>query len=409
MFTATTETVSVQIRFLGRLHQKITYKRNVNVIALTCLPFKSVPINSSNLSERTRLQLLCDLSPESPVRSVFASDGDDRPVSPIPPDDQTGQIINIQSSLGQITDLSPCSDDTDNMCLGPTNELYTHPEVDEDEESSSKMDRPASVDPKIKSKYRLSGSFADSASTSSSLQEFERLECELMMKGSNLSLSSTPQKTPQKLKSGFDKDDMSISSLSEFEKLEKECHDTSEKTSPTGEKKLSEIEEGHESQASDSGETLTGQDSESVRTRISNINQLLPRDGQSLDLSSDTDDSGSENALAGSNMDTSQSSLQDQLTSLSFCSGAPSLEPVPEKGEDDDDDESTKNTESTSEPPGGQFAGECMLASVTSVDTVDALNSSFISQGTMVSSSEINDFTPSQPKLLIAGTQNPLE
>lgn len=360
---------------------------------------------------------MCDLSPESPVRSVFAGDGDDRPVSPVPPDDQNiipgGQVVTSQSSLGQITDLSPCSDDTDNMCLGATNELYTHPEVDEDEESSSKIDRPSSVDPKIKAKYRLSGSFADSASTSSSLQEFERLECELMMKGSNLSLSSTPQRTPQKGKPTVEKvDDMSLS-LCEFEKLEKECHSISEKTSPLVEQKLCEIEEGHESQASDSGETLTGQDSESVRTRISNVNALLPREGesnatgQSLDLSSDTEDSASENALAGSNMDTSQSSLQDQLTSLSFCSGAPSLEPVPEKVEDEDDlDESTKNTESISEP--GPYA-ECMLASVTSVDTTDALNSSFISQGTMVSSSEIVDFAPSQPKLLIAGTQHPPE
>ena len=347
---------------------------------------------------------MCDLSPESPARNVFIGDSDERPVSPIPPDDQCVQPLNLQSSLGHITDLSPSSDDTDNMCLLGTNELYTHPEVDEDEELSGKVDRPSSVDAKMKVKYRLSGSFADSASTSSSLQEFERLEGELMSKGSNLSLSSTPQRTPGKGKSGQD-DQMSVSSLSEFEKLEQECH--SQKASPVGESKLVEIEEGHESQASDSGETVTGQDSESIRTRISNVNLLIPREGQSLDLTSDSDESASENALAASGMDTSNSSLQEQLTSFSYGSGAPSLEPVVEKieenDEDDDDaDESNKQTASSSQP--GPFT-DCMLASVTSVDTADALTSSFISQGTMVSSSEIVDFTPpSQPKLLLSCT-----
>lgn len=348
------------------------------------------------------------MSPESPAKNISIGENDERPVSPIPPDDQCIQALNLQSSLGHITDLSPSSDDTDNMCLLGTNELYTHPEVDEDEELSSKVDRPSSVDAKMKVKYRLSGSFADSASTSSSLQEFERLEGELMSKGSNLSLSSTPQRTPGKGKSGHEKDDlMSVSSLSEFEKLEQECHSTSsQKTSPVGENKLLEIEEGHESQASDSGETVTGQDSESIRTRISNVNLMMPRDGQSLDLTSDSEESASENALAASGMDTSNSSLQEQLTSFSYGSGAPSLEPVVEKMEenddDDDDDESNRQNVTSSQP--GPLT-DCMLASVTSVDTADALTSSFISQGTMVSSSEIVDFTPpSQPKLLLSCT-----
>lgn len=104
------------------------------------------------------------------------------------------------------------------MCLLGANELYTHLEVGEHEESSDRVDRPSSVDAKMKVKYRLSGSFADSASTSSSLQEFERLEGELMSKGSNLSLPSTPQRAPGKSEGGQEKDDMSVSSLSEFEK-----------------------------------------------------------------------------------------------------------------------------------------------------------------------------------------------
>lgn len=75
-------------------------------------------------------------------------------------------------------------------------------------------------------------------------------------------------------------------------KSKSKCHSASQETSPISEKKLIEIEEGHESQASDSGETVTGPDGESIRTGISYVNLMIPLEKQSLDLTSDSEESG---------------------------------------------------------------------------------------------------------------------
>lgn len=210
------------------------------------------------MSEQTRHLLSYDMSPDA---GTSIEGGSERPVSPTPPTDDNltpSQVILRTSIGGEIID-SPMSDD---MGMIPPGDLYTHQEVDEeDENSKASNDRPDSVDC-IRSKAaknRFSGSFADSASTSSSLQEFERLETEVLKSSS---LTGTPKKF---VKLGTDtREDESTSSLPELgnESCQKSSapQTSGEKSQPPMDQSslLSEIEEGHESQASDSGETVTG-------------------------------------------------------------------------------------------------------------------------------------------------------
>ena len=217
------------------------------------------------MSEQTRQLLSYDMSPDAGTTTSIEG-GSERPVSPTPPTDDNlmpSQVILRTSIGGEIID-SPMSDD---MGMIPPGDLYTHQEVDEeDENSKASNDRPDSVDcirgSKVTNKNRFSGSFADSASTSSSLQEFERLETEVLKSSS---LTGTPKKF---VKLGADtRDDESTSSLPELGN-ESACQKSSvpltssEKSQPQPpmdqSSLLSEIEEGHESQASDSGETVTG-------------------------------------------------------------------------------------------------------------------------------------------------------
>lgn len=270
------------------------------------------------MSERTRLQLSYDFSPDASVCPSVPGGPDNlegtnsgRPTSPTPPDDSR-DLVFAPTSLGNFMDASPCSDDTD-MCIITSGDLlYTHPEVDEEEDDPSSKgsygssgvggDRPVSVDGGIHRRNgsagsnsnvgyhtvgldiankvkRLSGSFPESSgSTSSSLQEFERLEAEILSsKQQTTSLTATPNRTPQKrtaveeLKTSGPPTSYSEPSLvdkarpTQEETLKQDKKESLVSTSSTSqetiEKKakiLSEIEEGHESQASDSGETVTG-------------------------------------------------------------------------------------------------------------------------------------------------------
>ena len=105
-----------------------------------------------------------------------------------------------------------------------------------------------------------------SADNSSSLMEFERLEKEVDQSKppphhSSLdsigSIGSTGVLgTPKLLANAPGSDNASVSSLNEFERLEKECQE--QQHEQMLKKQLTEIEEGHESQASDSAETISG-------------------------------------------------------------------------------------------------------------------------------------------------------
>ncbi|RWS04214.1 uncharacterized protein B4U79_00170, partial [Dinothrombium tinctorium] len=289
-------------------------------------------IASSILSERTRQQLSYDLSPEvsNAAAETLTLRSDDlqqseRPESPVPPVDFADRVIGAQSSLGgaigfskemtpvsdeQQWERSPCSDDADSCMIYTEGihefednsqhlELYTHQEEGEDNEEVKECDsnqntRPVSIDIDIpRSKpipmtARSSGGLTEEgSSTNSSLQEFERLEAEMMAKagkrsyhGSSDSLGSYGSSKPMSAKG--EKDNISVNSLTDFEKLEAECREAEsiERAAKEEAARLSEIEEGHESQASDSQETLSDaghpdSDSDDYERRMSEIDDIL--------------------------------------------------------------------------------------------------------------------------------------
>ncbi|KAF8769836.1 Ankyrin-2 like protein [Argiope bruennichi] len=150
-------------------------------------------------------------------------------------------------------------EEEDVPCYG---DLYTHEEEDEDALENGDKIKPA-VKPKKEPEYdMLAGRKYFSKNVEidelsvSSLQEFEHLEAEIVSgrKSSVGSLDSLNDKPPNS-KSG-DHDDVSMSSLTEFERLERECLEV-EKIDPAMQEsitQLSEIEEGHESQASETSQ-----------------------------------------------------------------------------------------------------------------------------------------------------------
>ncbi|XP_023241772.1 centrosomal protein of 290 kDa-like isoform X3 [Centruroides sculpturatus] len=172
-------------------------------------------------------------------------------------------------------------------------DLYTHQEEDEEifdedlQESKNLIENNKQVfsdldvllGPKL---YTKSGEHDDSSM--SSLQEFERLEAEIatgrkLSQGSVDSLNGRPSIS----KSG-EHDDVSMNSLTEFERLERECAEAERIESVAREEaaRLSEIEEGHESQASEtSQETLSGPedmdsiDSDDYEKRLSEIDEII--------------------------------------------------------------------------------------------------------------------------------------
>ncbi|KAK3929982.1 Perilipin-4, partial [Frankliniella fusca] len=119
----------------------------------------------------------------------------------------------------------------------------------------------------------------------SSLQEFESLEHQLAMDsahrrmvGSQDSLNGIPKKR-------IPGDDISLASLQEFEKMEKACVEAEriEIRARVEEALLSEIDEGHESQVSDSDETISGaamrtigdSDSDDYDKRMFEIDEII--------------------------------------------------------------------------------------------------------------------------------------
>ncbi|GFS40820.1 ankyrin-3, partial [Trichonephila inaurata madagascariensis] len=150
-------------------------------------------------------------------------------------------------------------EDEDVPCYG---DLYTHEEEDEDAlENGDKVKvvlkpkKEPDYDILAGRKYFSKNVEIDELSVSS-LQEFEHLEAEIVSgrKSSIGSLDSLNDKAPNS-KSG-DHDDVSMSSLTEFERLERECLEV-EKIDPAMQEsitQLSEIEEGHESQASETSQ-----------------------------------------------------------------------------------------------------------------------------------------------------------
>lgn len=413
--------------------------------------------SSSTLSEQTRQMLSYDVSPEVP--STVIEGIEERPVSPTPPSEdnqRTTSQVTLRSTIGgEIIDNSPCSDD---LGMIPPGDLYTHVEVDEEDENSrASIERPDSVDGikgvRVQNKNRFSGSFADSASTSSSLQEFERLETEVLKSSS---LTGTPKKF---IKLGSEsRDDDSASSLPE---LGNECQKTSipltgcEKNHPpTDQSLLSEIEEGHESQASDSGETVTGPVDESdesdelktdnqidsiirevtqassegkalfssqpqgereVREEISGQRILLSRRG----FSTESSDSHARSSISTTNTDSLQARMMELDRDLMDHEDRCTPDTISLGREEESDEYGKQALEDQVTPivveekpfPGSEEStfkelvpqpesSSCMLASTDSLD-LGLMTSSFMSTTTMISSSETIELAPStEPKLL---------
>lgn len=193
---------------------------------------------ASSLSEKARNQLSYDLSPEvgvSPPNEELP-----RPESPVPPEE-------FNYSYGE-----RCDDDFHCERSDLTSDLYTHPEIDEELETSSSQDVNLILKGRPLSSLQRSGE----SSAASSLKEFERLEAELTKTkeslGSSDSLGShgKPYKEDTLITASV------TESLIEFEMLEKESiENVNNETLTKIEKQLSGIEEGHESQASQ--ETLS--------------------------------------------------------------------------------------------------------------------------------------------------------
>ncbi|CAN8020419.1 unnamed protein product [Ixodes persulcatus] len=153
-------------------------------------------------------------------------------------------------------------------------DLYTHQEVEEedDDRSRSRSGRRLSpisdergstpdYDTLAGRKTFGKGSERDDASTSS-LMEFERLEAEMASGGKSSSVGSSDSfsgRLQQARNGGSEQDSVSVNSLTEFEKLEKELVEAEGVDGRLREEpvaRLDEIDEGHESQASDPDQEL---------------------------------------------------------------------------------------------------------------------------------------------------------
>jgi hypothetical protein len=234
---------------------------------------------SSVLSECTRHQLSYDFSPEVPHVAIadsltLGSDDLQRPESPIPPDLEEFVFLesNKESNEESLTSKSS-SNESSNLLFDKNlmaegshgsehTDLYTHQEVDEDIDESATLSGTHLAQSKP---IPFLPSRSGESSAASSLKEFERLEAEMIARGkgslhgSSDSLGSSSGKPmPGR---GSDRDDHSVSSsINEFEKLEKDFNEAEgiERAAQEEAARLSEIEEGHESQASDaSQETLS--------------------------------------------------------------------------------------------------------------------------------------------------------
>jgi hypothetical protein len=303
---------------------------------------------SSVLSEHARHQLSYDLSPEVSHVAIadsltLGSDDLQRPESPIPPEGEEFVFLesNKESNEESLTRKSS-SNESSNLLFDKNliaegshgcehTDLYTHQEVDEDIDESATLlgtrlaqSKPIPIPPSISSE----------SSAASSLKEFERLEAEMIARGkgsfhgSSDSLGSSSGK-PMPGRSS-DRDDHSVSSsINEFEKLEKDCTEAEgiERAAREEAARLSEIEEGHESQASDaSQETLSDPRSQDDDTdsdyekRMSEIDDMMKLAQNNVEKMHGIS-RGADNSVT-SDTSTDMNLKDDKLKRQSQCSSA---------------------------------------------------------------------------------------
>jgi hypothetical protein len=308
---------------------------------------------SSVLSEHTRHQLSYDFSPEVPHVAIadsltLGSDDLQRPESPIPPEVEEFVFLesNKESNEESLTSKSS-SNESSNLLFDKNlmaegshgsehTDLYTHQEVDEDIDESATLSGTHLAQSKP---IPILPSRSGESSAASSLKEFERLEAEMTAKGkgsphgSSDSLGSSSGKPmPGR---GSDRDDHSVSSsINEFEKLEKDCNEAEsiERAAREEAARLSEIEEGHESQASDaSQETLsdpgnsdddTDSDYEKRMSEIDDMMKLAQNNVEKMHgISRGADNSVTSDTLS-TDMSLTDNLKDDKLKRQSQCSSA---------------------------------------------------------------------------------------
>lgn len=183
-------------------------------------------------------------------------------------------ILNPESDYGP-QNFAPKYDEV------PGTDLYTHQEEEEFDIRESYLSPIPSVEEdkgSTPSSLRGRRFFPRSGETSaaSSLQEFERLEADIL--GGRTSRSSIDSTEKMAVTKSGEHDDVSMSSLTEFEKVEKECVDNAQdnKSGIEDIMMLSEIEEGLESQCSDALEILQdGADASEYERRRLDIEQVI--------------------------------------------------------------------------------------------------------------------------------------
>ncbi|KAG8183122.1 hypothetical protein JTE90_024431 [Oedothorax gibbosus] len=240
-----------------------------------------ISISAKTLSDLTKLEL----DDDTIQRRVFPDFDDDQIASPpLSPDDSRAgfaygmqfekdvldtveEAMDMDSDpyseekepvfdYGMRFEREPGLEDDDIRHYG---DLYTHQEEDEDALENgdkvkivAKSKRDSDFDILAGRKFFTKNVEMDELSMSS-LQEFERLENELVS-GRKSSVGSIDSLNGKPASKSGDHDDVSMSSLTEFERLEKECIEKEGINPSMQESTLSEIEEGHESQASETSQ-----------------------------------------------------------------------------------------------------------------------------------------------------------
>ncbi|CAL1295810.1 unnamed protein product [Larinioides sclopetarius] len=237
----------------------------------------------------TRSNLLSDLVSTDSLEKADAVDTspederyDYKSMKPITksPKEENSDILNPESDYASQQYTSKYDE-------VPGTDLYTHQEEEEFDIRETYLSPIPSVE-EDKQSTPSSDAFhgrrffprSGDTSAASSLQEFERLEAEIV--AGRISRSSIDSSERVVVTKSGEHDDVSMSSLTEFEKLEKEFTEaiTDSKTGAEDIMILSEIEEGLESQCSDAIEILheslhEGSDSSEYERRRVDIEDVI--------------------------------------------------------------------------------------------------------------------------------------
>ncbi|KAG8187584.1 hypothetical protein JTE90_025918 [Oedothorax gibbosus] len=256
------------------------------------IPIAGSASSNEGLSNvETRINILSDLAVADSTDRVEAVDTS--------PEDERYEYKSLKTSLhspkeenADFSDLSPSSHDnifnpesdftpqsfTSKYDEVPGADLYTHHEEQEYGIRRTNLSPILSVEGSTPSSLPSRKFFSRSGETSaaSSLQEFERLEADIL--GGRVSRSSIDSIEKIGVTKSGEHDDVSMSSLTEFEKVERECVDSAQENRGGLEDimMLSEIEEGLESQGSDALEIIQeGADASEYERRRLDIEQVI--------------------------------------------------------------------------------------------------------------------------------------